>query len=200
VNEHLSDLALDELLAQGTSNAHVDGCADCRAKLETRKAQAQASKAAFAYARTKARVSAQVVPSPWRWIAVLVTPFALVGLLWVAIQKNPSDGERLKGAASIDFVTRDDITVTEVPAGTRLKLKIGTAGFAHARVVAVDDGGHSEQLWPETNGDDKLPGTGVVTLPREFEATPGPVTVQVTLWNEHIESGTTVARRLNISP
>ena len=40
-----------------------------------------------------------------------VTPFALVAVLWFAIAKNPSDGERLKGTATIDFVTRDNITV-----------------------------------------------------------------------------------------
>lgn len=190
MSEHVSQLVLDELLAGAPPNAHVEGCAECRARLEALKTEAGASRASFAYARTRARVTAEpAAATPWRWVVALLLPLA-AALLFFLIPRGvePQTGERLKGTASVDFITRDGISVTEVRPGTRLKLKIGAAGFSHALVLAVEDTGSIEQLWPDAGADDTLPGTGVVTLPRELEATPGPVTVHVLLSNGPLDA------------
>jgi len=190
VSEHVSQLVLDELLAGAPANAHVEGCAECRARLETLKTQAAASQASFAYARTRARVTAPPAPTPWKWIVALLVPLAAALLLFF-IPHAPApvvEGERLKGTASLDFITRDGISVTEVHPGARLKLKVGAGGFTHGLALAVEDNGTVTQLWPDAGADDTLPGTGFVTLPRELEATPGPVTVHVLLSNAPIDA------------
>jgi hypothetical protein len=193
VSEHVSQLVLDELLAGAPANAHVEGCAECRTRLETLKSQAAASQASFAYARTRARLTTPApAPTPWKWIAALLVPLA-AALLVLLVPRGPAplvegQGERLKGTASLDFITRDGISVTEVHPGTRLKLKVGAATFTHGLALAVEDNGAIEQLWPDPGADDTLPGTGFVTLPRELEATPGPVTVHVLLSNAPIDA------------
>jgi len=188
VSEHVSQLVLDELAAGLLpSHAHVDGCEQCRSKLDALKARARASRTSFGYARTKARVLSPR-PSPWRWVALLATPLVAAAVFFVAVHEGQQEGERLKGTPSIDFVRADGVSVTDVRPGTRLKLKVGAAGFTHALALAVDDKGSVEQLWPEAGADDTLPGRGVVTLPRELEATPGPVTVHVLLSNAPIDA------------
>jgi hypothetical protein len=217
VSEHVSQLVLDELLAGAAPNAHVEGCADCKARLEVLKTHASASRANFAYARTRARVtSPSPAPMPWRWIAALLIPLAALVLFFVVphTATTQGEGERLKGSASLDLITPDGVSVTHVRAGTRLKLKVGAGGFTHALAVAVEDNGTVEQLWPAPGGDDTLPGTGFVTLPRELEATPGPVTVHVLLSKAPIDAakakadlgaamsaaGASASRRLVVSP
>jgi hypothetical protein len=214
VSEHVSALVLDELASgPGPSNAHVESCEQCRAKLNALKTQAQASRASFGYARTKARVLAPK-PSPWRWVALVATPLVAAGLFFVALHSGQQEGDRLKGTPSIDFVRADGVAVTDVRPGTHLKLKVGAAGFTHALALAVDDKGAVEQLWPQDGADDTLPGRGVVMLPRELEATPGPVTVHVLLSQAPIDSAKAKAdvdaalkaaagsasKRLNVSP
>jgi hypothetical protein len=197
VSEHVSQLVLDELLAGAPPNAHVEGCADCKARLEALTTQASASQANFAYARTRARVtSPSPAPMPWRWVAALIIPLA-AALLFFFIPHGGTplvkgdgegEGERLKGSASIDFITREGISVTQVHPGARLRLKIGAGGFTHALVMAVEDNGAVSQLWPQAGGDDTLPGTGFVTLPGEVEATPGSVTVHVLLSSSPLDA------------
>jgi hypothetical protein len=213
VNDHVSQLVLDELVAGGPANAHVDGCPECRARLDALKTSAAASRASFGFSRTRARVL-EPPTARWRWVALLVTPLAVAALFFVALRSGQLEGERLKGTPTLDFVLSDGSTTTDVRPGTRLKLKVGAAGFTHALVLAVDDRGDVVELWPAENGDDRLPGSGAVTLPRELEATPGAVTVHVLLSNGPLDARAaradvgaalkgaagSASRRLNVSP
>lgn len=197
MSDHVSQLVLDELVTQGGSNAHVEGCADCRQRLQALKTSAAASRASFGFSRTRTRV---MVPEPsrWRLIALGAVPLLAGALFFIAIQLGQREGERLKGTPTLDFVTSDGETVTAVRPGTRVKLRVGAAGFTHAKAFA-----DLEQLWPEAGGDDRLPTSGIVTLPRVFEATPGSVTVRVLLSNTPIEgsaAAATVEKRLEVVP
>jgi hypothetical protein len=197
VSEHVSALRLDELVAEGRSDPHVEGCAECQKKLDALKTEAAASRASFGFSRTRARV---MVPEPsrWRLIALGAVPLLAAVLFFFAIQLGQREGERLKGTPTLELITTDGSSVTAVRPGTHLRLKVGAAGFTHAKAFAGD-----EQLWPEAGADDRLPGTGVVTLPRVFEATPGSVTVRVLLSNTPItgnEAPASVERRLEVLP
>jgi hypothetical protein len=195
---HVSQLVLDELASElptdAAAKAHVDSCADCRAKLELITAARARTKESVGYPRTLARISsAAEAPPAWRsWLAVLAPALAAGALFFVAIHTGQQEGERLKGLATLDFVRRDGAVVTEVRPGTRLKIKLGAGGHRHALVLSVDDKGAVEQLWPEVLASTALPGSGVVTLPRELEATPGSVRVYARVGNEPIDVPRTI--------
>lgn len=178
---HVSQLVLDELAAElatpPEAKAHVDGCAECTARLAALKAARTAAAQTFGYSRTKARVTAERPPR-WRELMPFIVPVAaaIVFFAVVAIDWRPDpETERLKGAAFVEFV-QGGKAVTEVQPGSRLALKVGAAGKHYALVLAVDQERRIEELWSG-----KLPAGAVVTLPKELEVTPGSVAVHAFL-------------------
>lgn len=178
---HASQLVLDELAAglsaPADAKAHVDGCAECTARLKALEAARAAAAQSFGYSRTKARVTAER-PSRWRELMPFIVPVvaALVFFAVVAIDWRPDpQTERLKGGAFVELV-HGGRAVTEVQPGSRLALKIGTAGKQYALVLAVDKDRRIEELWSG-----KLPEGAIVTLPKELEVTPGSVAVHAFL-------------------
>jgi hypothetical protein len=181
VTGHVSQLVLDELAsgiaAPPGAKAHVEACAECRARLAALEAARVSSEQAFGYARVKARLTAER-PSRWRELMPFIVPVvaALVFFVVVSIDWRPSpDRERLKGSAFVELVAGGQ-AVTEARPGAKLQLKVGTAGKTHAFVLSVDKDRNVEELWAG-----QLPPGAVVTLPMELEVTPGSVTVHAFL-------------------
>ena len=183
MSAHPSQLALDELAsglpAPEEAKAHVDGCPECTARLAATVAARQASERAFGYARVRARVTAER-PSRWRELMPFIVPVAAALVFFLAISIDfgggKPDTERLKGGASVAFVTPAGQRVTEAKPGARLTLEVGAAGHPHALVLSVDKDRRVDVLW---NG--ALPPGAIVKLPTELEVTPGPVAVHAFL-------------------
>lgn len=180
---HVSQLVLDELCAglpvAPETNAHVDGCAECTARLTATRAARDASEKAFGYARTKARVTADR-PSRLSELMPFLLPVLAALVFFIVISLDlgggKKDTERLKGGASISFLNAAGQPVTEAKPGTRLTVEVGTAGNTHALVLSVDKDRAVETLWSGA-----LPAGAIVKLPVELEVTPGPVAVHVFL-------------------
>jgi hypothetical protein len=194
MSDHVSQLVLDELVVglpvAAEAKAHVDSCADCTARLEALQKAKADSIASFGYARTLARISApSAAPSGWRWFWSLSTPLVTAIAVFIFLGLHPPDGAgQLKGSASLRLLGSNGAAVSSVHPGAHVKLEVGAAGFTHGLALGLEENGNVEQLWPEAGADDRLPGTGIVTLPRELEATPGSVTVYVLLSNTAIDA------------
>ena len=180
---HASQLVLDELAAglpvPPETKAHVEACPECTARLAATRAAREASEKAFGYSRTKARVTAHR-PSRLSELMPFLLPViaALVFFIVISIDfgGGKKDTERLKGGASIAFVSAAGQHVTEAKPGTRLSLEVGAAGNSHALVLSVDKDRAVEALWSG-----ELPPGAIVKLPVELEVTPGPVAVHLFL-------------------
>jgi hypothetical protein len=177
----VSQLVLDELASglapPGEAQAHVDGCPDCAKRLEAIKAARAQSEQAFGYSRVKAQVTAER-PARWRELMPFIVPVAAAIAFFVVVSldwRPRKDTERLKGSAFVELVSNGR-AVTEARPGTKLQLKVGTAGKSHAFVISVDKDRNVEELWAG-----KLPAGAIVTLPMELEVTPGSVTVHAFL-------------------
>ncbi len=178
---HVSQLVLDELAADlpvpPEAKAHVESCSECGARLAAIAAARADAEKSFGYSRVKARLTAER-PSRWRELMPFIVP-VVAGLLFfviVTIDWRPSpETERLKGAAFVELVQNGNV-VTEVAPGSRLSLKVGTAGKRYALVLTVDPDRHIEELWSG-----ELPPGAIVTLPKEVEVTPGSVAVHAFL-------------------
>lgn len=174
---HVSQLVLDELAAElatpPEAKAHVDGCAECSARLAALRAARAAAVQSFGYSRTRARVTAERPPR-WRELMPFIVPVAaaLVFFAVIAIDRRADpQTERLKGGAFVELA-QGGAPVTEARPGSRLSMKVGTAGKPYALVLAVDKDRHIEVLWSG-----RLPAGAIVTLPKELEVTPGSVAV-----------------------
>lgn len=184
MSDHLSALALDELAAGHEleeAKAHLEGCADCRARLDSLRAQYDQIAARPEFAARFEALAAKTTPArPARWPRFLTVVLPLAAALAVIVL-FPRDGEdtRLKGAPTVELLAGDRPTTHAKP-GDRLTLALGGAGRTHAAAFAVDAEGQLSVLWP--NGETSAPiGSGArVPVGRPFEVTAGNVVVIAT--------------------
>lgn len=186
MSEHLSALALDEAAASlplgADAQAHVQACAQCRARIEALKAdnaRVLASPHGVAVRNELVgRHAAKAARPSRRWILPALSALAAAVVLFVFVPRPsvPSDQDRLKGSPAI-AVLRDGTTITSARVGERVGLQLSPAGLSHAAVFAVDDG-EVVRLWPRASESmARLKREGIVTLDDAFEVTAGSVTL-----------------------
>lgn len=157
---HLSTYALDRLISEGAgaaTDAHLDGCPACRARLDERRQALGAIAADPHFARERGRLlDAAPAPTParWRWPAIgLATAAAAIALFALSRPPTPSDpdppdGLRPKGGFALAVVrAADGRSDGPFPAGAEVELRV--AGWeAAALVLALDDAGAASVVWP----------------------------------------------------
>jgi hypothetical protein len=155
---HPSDLALDELVAglpeRPGTRGHVQGCESCQARLRQLEADRRSVPALPGYEATFNRVRAMAEAPParsrWRW-AFALAPVAAAAVLLLVVRPTVNDdgGERTKGSPSL-FLVRPDGAPAAPPLspGEQVSLVLQGAGRRYALVLAVDEQGRVEQLWP----------------------------------------------------
>ncbi|NOK21837.1 hypothetical protein [Corallococcus carmarthensis] len=181
--EHLTRLELDEWLsgldASGRAERHVAACPAC-GMLAERMRQARESslrepraKAVLARLEEKRARSAKPLWS-WGvpWVAALAVGLALV----VYVPRATEDDVRLKGTVALRLLSAQGAPVADASPGERVTLAVGTGTYRNVLVLAVDEAGAVDQLWPQegpTSGTVK-PGAEVKLSP-PLEVTPGSV-------------------------
>ena len=167
---HLTDLALDQLLEDGTlegTDAHLESCAVCRDRLAAANA-VELPVLPFAEKRglpPQASVAAQpaqpaAANRPWMWAALLVTAAAAAVLLAMAVpsvdEPVDPDGIRIKGAAVGLQVFRDEGDRSErlrsgdrIAAGDRLGFRVRNRTAGHLMIVGVDARSETYLCYPQ---------------------------------------------------
>jgi hypothetical protein len=171
MNEHLSALQLDEIVA-GLNPAplHLAGCAECSQRVEALKKES----AAF-LARPEARAQLErLSPAPQRrsFLRVLAIAVPLAaGLALFFAWPRPGVEDRIKGAPTIALLDEAGNAVTHAAPGRKLTLAVGAAGFPRVTVTAVDASGKIDALYSG-------PVAAGARVPlMQLEVTPGDVTV-----------------------
>ncbi len=142
--EHLSALVFDTVAAglpfAETARTHLDGCADCRARLDAVKNERASlmNSARFAAGLQK------VAPPPVRKVPSWTTPIiglalaaSLVAIVGYRTFASQTDTTLLKGAVSVELLKDGATPVTQAKVGDRLALVVGGAGYAQAAVFVV---------------------------------------------------------------
>lgn len=186
--EHLSRLELDEWLAgldpSGRMGAHVASCAVCGQQAEgmrqAREESLRAPRAATVFAKLEAkRARPARARWSWSWGGPLVAALAVGLALIIHVPRGTEDGVRLKGSVALSLLSEDGAAVTSAKPGERVTLAVGTGPYRNVLVLAVDEAGAVEVLWPQggqTSGTVE-PGAQVALSPA-LEVTPGSVAVQ----------------------
>ncbi|RKH41813.1 hypothetical protein [Corallococcus llansteffanensis] len=184
--EHLSRLELDEWLAgldpSGRMGAHVASCAACGQLAEgmrqARESSLRAPRAATVLAKLEAK-RAQPARARWSWGGPLVAALTVGLALIIYVPRGTEDGVRLKGSVALRLLSEDGASVTGARPGERVTLAVGTGPYRNVLVLAVDEAGAVDVLWPQggaTSGTVE-PGAQVPLSP-PLEVTPGSVAVQ----------------------
>lgn len=169
---HLSALALDEAAArlplQPEATAHLETCAECRAK---RDALITANRALLA-SRPSALALDSLTPkrSPWRIALALAVPLAAALVLFLLPQPTSNDS-RLKGGFTLELLDRSGKPVHTAHPGDGLDLAVGGAGAENVAVFAID---HQRVVTPLYVG--PLHGKALEKV-AHLDVTPGDVTV-----------------------
>ena len=194
MSEHLSALQLDEVAAGVAPRpAHLEHCGSCRDRLEERQRadvallQSPEAKRRLAALVSRAQEPAGVAASPARWrrVVLLAAPLAAGLALFLAWPRDSlTDGTRLKGAPTVMLLDGSNRQVVRAAPGQMLTLVVGSGGFSHGAVFAIDANGKAETLWPKDGATyAPLPAGAEVRLV-ELEVTPGDVTVKAAFANE----------------
>lgn len=194
--EHLSDLRLDEIAAgmpvSGEARAHAEACPECGVRLREIDAARKSARGSHGYHRVQARLKAPE-PRRWRWFALAIPAAvaAMVVAVVVARVEEPREpGVRLKGGYAVALLAGNGSEVERARAGERLTLAVGAAGRAEALVLAVDEGGAVEVLWPVGGvRSAPVPSGARAKLEPSFEVTPGAIAVHALFANGAIEAG-----------
>ncbi|MFB1481852.1 hypothetical protein [Corallococcus sp. RDP092CA] len=180
--EHLTRLELDEWLsgldASGRAERHVAACPACGTLAERMR---QARESSLAQPRAKAvlaRLEARRARSSrprWSWGVPLVAALAVGLALVVYVPRGADDGVRLKGNVALRLLSAQGAPVLDARPGEQVTLAVGTGPYRNVLVLAVDEAGTVEPLWPSegaTSGTVE-PGAEVKLAP--LEVTPGTV-------------------------
>ncbi|MBN8466422.1 hypothetical protein JYJ95_07850 [Corallococcus exiguus] len=181
--EHLTRLELDEWLsgldASGRAERHVAACPAC-GMIAERMRQARAS--SLAQPRAKAVLArleekrARSARPWWNWGVPLVTALAVGLAMVVYVPRGAEDGVRLKGTVALRLLSVQGATVQDAKPGEQVTLAVGTGPYRNVLVLAVDEAGAVDPLWPrdgQTSGTVE-PGAEVRLSPA-LEVTPGSV-------------------------
>ncbi len=184
--EHLSSLELDIAVTgalDGARRTHLDGCADCRQRLERERTATEAVKALPGHDATLSRLAQKTQPQakvlPFRGRAPLLVAAALaVAAAVVLLVAPPKDEEnRIKGAASVELIGAGDTPVTSAKVGDAVQLAVGAAGESYALVLSVDEHGTIEPLWPAGAAQSGPAPKGARAVLQSMEVTAGNVTL-----------------------
>jgi hypothetical protein len=154
MSPHLSDLALDELVADGRRPPHLEECEQCRARAEVRLSAARDLRARTDFAQARARaMGAAIDPRPprARW---LLPGFALAAAMAVALVIRVPRGDlgatvRTKGRVSVELIqVAAERAGSELREGDSVALKLDGGSHRLGLVVSVDRSGKVEALWP----------------------------------------------------
>ncbi|MCY1033010.1 hypothetical protein OV207_16180 [Corallococcus sp. BB11-1] len=181
--EHLSRLELDEWLSgldpTGRMGAHVASCGTCGPVAEelrrARESSLRAPRAETVFAKLEAK-RAQPARTRWSWGGPLVVALAVGLTLVVYVPKGTEDGVRLKGSVALRLLSEGGAPVTNARPGERVTLAVGTGTHRDVLVLAVDEAGAVDVLWPQggrTSG--KVEPGAEVKLSPPLEVTPGSV-------------------------
>ncbi|WP_223635654.1 hypothetical protein [Corallococcus sp. EGB] len=181
--EHLTRLELDEWLSgldtTGRAERHVAACPACGMLAERMR---QARETSLAQPRAKAvlaRLEEQRARSArprWSWGVPLVAALAVGLALIVYVPRGADDGVRLKGNVALRLVSAQGAPVQGARPGEQVTLAVGTGPYRNVLVLAVDEAGAVEPLWPGEGGTSGTVEPGAeVKLSPPLEVTPGSV-------------------------
>ncbi|MHB8872593.1 MAG: hypothetical protein ACYC8T_02800 [Myxococcaceae bacterium] len=205
--DHLSALQLDEAAAgipSAADQAHLRDCSGCAAQVRQLEASRSALLAtaesgrrleALRQAAARAQGSGQALGPgrARRWArlgSAVALPLAAAVLLFVVWQP---DGDRLKGAVSLELLSDSGAPVQQTRVGQHVTLAVGGAGYLRAAVLAVDEGGRVSRVWPAAGTQTAPIGAGAqVRLEPGFEVTPGSVTLYAFFSDDPVELGVLV--------
>ena len=181
--EHLTRLEIDEWLSgldtTGHAERHVAACPAC-GMIAERMRQARAS--SLAQPRAKAVLArleekrARSAKPRWSWAVPLVAALAAGLALIVYVPRGAEDGVRLKGTVALRLLSEQGAPVLDARPGEHVTLAVGTGHYRNVLVLAVDEAGTVDALWPpegQTSGTVE-PGAEVKLSP-PLEVTPGSV-------------------------
>ncbi|RKH90018.1 hypothetical protein D7Y21_08090 [Corallococcus sp. AB045] len=181
--EHLTRLELDEWLsgldASGRAERHVAACQAC-GMIAERMRQARAS--SLAQPRAKAVLArleekrARSARPWWSWGVPLVTALAVGLALVVYVPRGAEDGVRLKGTVALRLLSVQGAPVQDARSGEQVTLAVGTGPYRNVLVLAVDEAGAVDALWPrEGQASGTVEPGAEVRLSPALEVTPGSV-------------------------
>ncbi|WP_120533248.1 hypothetical protein [Corallococcus sp. CA047B] len=183
--EHLSRLELDEWLSgldpSGRMGAHVASCATCGPVAEelrqARESSLRAPRAATVFAKLEAkRAQPARARWSWHWGGPLVAALAVGLVLVVYVPKGTEDGVRLKGSVGLRLLSEGGAPVTSARPGEHVTLAVGTGAHRNVLVLAVDEAGAVDVLWPQGGRISATVEPGAeVKLSPPLEVTPGSV-------------------------
>ncbi|NBD08778.1 hypothetical protein [Corallococcus silvisoli] len=183
--EHLSRLELDEWLAgldaSGRAEGHVASCAACGQLAERLRRERESSLRAPRANAVLARLEEQRARSArsrwsWSWGGPLVAVLAMGLALVVYVPRGLEDGVRLKGDVALRLVSEEGLPVASARPGARVTLAVGTGTFRNVLVLAVDEAGAVDVLWPRGGHTSGAVAPGAqVRLSPPLEVTPGSV-------------------------
>ncbi|RKH70731.1 hypothetical protein [Corallococcus aberystwythensis] len=181
--EHLTRLELDEWLAgldaSGRAERHVAACPAC-GMLAERMRQARESslrepRAKAVLARLEEKRARSAKPR-WSWGVPLVAALAVGLALVVYVPRETDDGVRLKGSVALRLLSEQGAPVADARPGERVTLAVGTGPYRNVLVLAVDEAGTVERLWPQEGATGGMVEQGAeVKLSPPLEVTPGSV-------------------------
>ncbi|GMT96670.1 hypothetical protein KH5H1_07890 [Corallococcus caeni] len=181
--EHLTRLELDEWLsgldASGRAERHVAACPACGAIAE-RMRQARVSslgepRAKAVLARLEEKRARSAKPR-WSWGVPLVAALAVGLALVVYVPRGTEDGVRLKGTVALRLLSEQGAPVLDAKPGEHVTLAVGTGPYRNVLVLAVDEAGAVDRLWPQEGATSGTVEPGAeVKLSPPLEVTPGSV-------------------------
>ncbi len=185
---HLSPLELDEIAAGlAPPPTHLEACAACRARLDELTLASTELLGRPEAKRQLALLGAAPRSAPAktsrRRLVLLAAPLAAGVALFLAWPRDAGDA-RLKGAPAVMLLDEADRSVTEARPGQRLTVAVGSGGYSHGAVLAIDDDGKVETLWPRDGRVYEALAPGARSRLIELVVTPGDVTVKAVFANE----------------
>jgi hypothetical protein len=170
---------LDEIVA-GLRLApdHVAACEACQQQLTRARSEAALVRELPEFQRTFERLRPQPAKISWlaRWALPGIGLFLSAAAATLVLVVHPGSAlDQVKGAPSLALLRSSDAAAqAPLRSGEHVRLSVGAAGHPYLLVVALDETGRVDPIWPSgkaTSG--KAPSGGVSALEPGFEVTPG---------------------------
>lgn len=194
---HLTDLALDVLVEDGSlegTDAHLASCSVCRERLEAAAAVELPELPAFSRMPAGASIAQpEPVPAPanrpWRVVALLAAAAAVLLVVGTQLGGEEDDGIRIKGSGLSLQVFRDEGDHAErlrdgdtIAAGDRLGFRVRNREAGHLMILGLDSRDEAYLCYPQYRDGDSEPvdaAPRAVQLPEaiRMDAAPGTETL-----------------------